>query len=273
MDNKFFELQELTVKPGNIFLYVPPVVWKGDSVGHIGERDLFFWVLEGECFLRIDSKSYIIRPGQLAILPKGKLRAYTHASQRFSMYEMSFEATANGANLMEMLGLTDDNYVVDIPDKNAMSLLFETSHRKELYKNPIYDVTWCANILSIIRIYAEERGKKAVSKDSVFKKALEYMAENLTESVRIKDLADLCYMQPTYFVKRFHEAVGMSPLAYFNRMRIYKAMELLSGTDLSIEEIARRTGISDTSYFSRVFKKHCNITPTEYRKEFSVRTK
>ena len=89
--------------PEALYLYVPPIVWKGDSVGHMGEYDLFFWVLEGECFLRIDSQNYIIRPGQLAYLPKGKMRAYTHASERFSMYEMAFSATSDAKNLMETL--------------------------------------------------------------------------------------------------------------------------------------------------------------------------
>ncbi len=269
MDITTFKLEELNIRPQNIYLYVPPVVWKGDSVGHIGENDLFFWVLEGECFLRIDSQSYIIRPGQLAFLPKGKLRAYTHASKRFSMYEMSFSADANGINLMKVLGLTEDNFVVSISDRDIMSALFESSHRKELFKNPIYDVSWCSNILSIICMYAEEHRRITPEKNSVFKKALEYMSENLNRSVCIEELASLCYMQPTYFVKKFHDALGMPPLAYFNRMRIYKAMGLLAGTKLSIEDVAREVGISDTSYFTRMFKKHCNLTPTEYRIEFN----
>ena len=53
----------------------------------------FFLVLEGECFLSIDNENYIIKPGQLAYLPKGKRRAYTHISKSFSMYEMAFSAT------------------------------------------------------------------------------------------------------------------------------------------------------------------------------------
>ncbi|MBE7055799.1 MAG: AraC family transcriptional regulator [Ruminococcaceae bacterium] len=43
----------------------------------------------------------------------------------------------------------------------------------------------------------------------------------------------------------------------------------VAGTDLSIEEISHAVGISDTSYFSRIFKKHCGVTPTQYRAEFN----
>lgn len=267
MDRDTITLEEITIKPQTIYLYVPPIVWKGDSVGHIGERDLFFWVLEGECFLRIDSQNYIIRPGQLAYLPKGKMRAYTHASERFSMYEMAFSATSNQKNLMEVLELTENNFVVDIPDREEMSTLFESSHRKELFKNPLYDVQWCGNIANIIRIYAKERAKLNTSDSETFKPVLQHMSLNISKSIRIEELAALVYMQPTYFIKRFREAYGIPPLAYFNRMKIYKAMGLLSGTNLTVEEISREVGIYDTSYFTRIFKKHCNVTPTKYRIE------
>ena len=269
MNKQIFELEELLIKPVELFLYVPPIVWKGDSVGHIGKNDLFFWVLEGECFLSIDSQSYIIRPGQLAYLPKGKMRAYTHASERFSMYEMAFSAQANGENLMEVLGLAQQNFVVDIPDKEEMSHLFESSHRVELFKNPLYDVAWCANIVNIIRIYAAERQKLSSDDSLVFKPVLEYMSQNISRSVKVEELAVLVYMQPTYFIKQFHKHFGMPPMAYFLRMRMYKAMGMLTGTELPIEEISHAVGIFDTSYFARIFKKHCGVTPTQYRAEFN----
>lgn len=269
MSNHLFELEKLSVKPGSVFLYVPPIVWKGDSIGHIGVRDSFFWVTEGECFLRIDNQNYIIHPGQLAFLPKGKIRAYTHASPRFSMYEMSFEVTADGHNLMEILGLTEDNFVTDIPDKEKMSDFFESSHRKEMYKDPLYDVAWCTNILNIIQLYCAERKKIAFSTNTDFRRVLEFMSENIDSAITINQLASIACMQPTYFVKRFRESYGLPPITYFNRMKIYKSMGLLAGTDKTVEQIAKEIGIYDTSYFSRMFKKYCKLTPTEYRMEFN----
>ena len=268
VSNQIFKLEELSVSPINIFLYVPPIVWKGDSVGHVGQNDLFFWVLEGECFLSIDSESYIIRPGQLAYLPKGKRRAYTHASEKFTMYEMVFSAKANGEELMEVLGLTEENYVVDVPDVDKMSRLFESSHRKELFKNPLYDVGWCANIMSIIKIYAEERQKLNGKDARIFKPVLEYMSKNMASPITTSDLASIVHMQTTYFIRRFTRQYGLPPISYLNRMRIYKAMGMLAETDHAIDSIAREVGITDSSYFARVFKKYCSLTPSEYRCEF-----
>ncbi len=264
----YFELNEVSVKPLNIFLYIPPIVWKGDSVGHIGKNDVFFWVLEGECFLNIDSEIHIVKPGQLAYLPKGKMRTYTHISEKFTMYEMAFSATANDDNLMKLLGLTENNYVVDIPDVKQMSLLFENSHRKELFKNPVYDIGWCSNILNIIQLYVKERQKISSFDNTAFKPVLQHMTNNIDKNIKIEEMASLAYMQPTYFIRCFKKSFGMPPVAYFNRLKIYNAMGKLAGTDTSIEDIALSIGIEDSSYFARLFKKHCGVSPSKYRAEF-----
>lgn len=268
MEHRIFNLHSLTVRPIEVHLFVPPIVWKGDSVGHIGVNDAFFWVLEGQCFLSIDSQNYIVKPGQLAFLPKGKMRAYTHASKSFSMYEIAFEAKANGENLMEVLGLNSKNFVVDIKNKEEMSRLFENSSHKEFYKNPLYDVGWCANIINIIKMYTEEHQKHRGEDSITFKPVFEFMSTHIKDAIKIEDLAALVHMQPTYFIKRFRSEFGLPPLAYLNRMRIYTAMGKLAGTDDSIEQIASEIGIADTSYFARIFKKHCDVTPSEYRAEF-----
>lgn len=269
MAKQIFKLKELTIAPIDLDLYVPPIAWKGDSAGHIGINDLFFWVLEGECFLNIDSESYIIRPGQLAYLPKGKMRAYTHVSEKFKMYEMAFSAKANGEELMDILGLTEQNFVVDIPNPDEMTALFENSSLIEFTRNPLQDIKWCINITTIISIYTEERRKLSDKNSIFFKPVLKYMTNNISKQIQTEELAALVYMQPTYFIKKFHSAYGLPPMAYLGRLRMYKAMGMLAGTSMPISEISRSVGINDISYFARVFKKHCGVSPSQYRSEFN----
>lgn len=256
------------IRPIDTFMYIPPMVWKGDPLGHIGENDVFFWVLEGECFLKIDSEYSIIRAGQLAFLPKGKFRSYTQTSEQFTMYEMAFSASIDEKNLMAAFGMCDGNYVIDIENKNEMSRLFERSYRTELNKNPLYDMIWCSNILNIINIYCEIRQSKKENGKLYFSEVIKYMENNLDKSIKIDDLASIVYMQSTYFIRKFKKEFGVPPLAYFSQLKIYKAMELLAATELSVEEISTNLGLSDSAYFSRFFKKICKVTPTEYRKAF-----
>jgi len=266
--SEYSVIKDFNIKPLGIFMYLPQITWKGDCVGHIGENDVFFWVLEGECFLLIDDEATIVRPGQLAYLPKGKKRMYTHASRRFSMYEMAFSAEANGKNLMKILGLDENNFVVDISDKETMSSYFEKSHHAEMFKNPIHDVEWCANILNIIKTYAEARSAMKGKDSEFFAPVLKFMADSVGTKVTTEELAELLYTQPTYFIRKFTKAFGISPQSYFRRLKLFRAMNLLLSTDLAVEDIARKTGMDDASYFSRFFKKNCGVTPLEYRKAF-----
>ena len=262
------EIKELKLCHKNTFMYIPPIVWKGDIVGHIGSGDAFFWVLEGECFLIIEDEAYIVRPGQLAFLPRGKKRTYTHISERFVMYEMAFSAETEDKNLLEYLGLTDGDYVVDITEKELLSELFESSHRIELFKNPVYSLAAVANLTNVIKLYTEARFNKADKDKENFKNAIEYMKSSTDKSLSTNELSATVFMQPTYFIRKFTKVFGMSPQNYFSRLKLMKAMNLLAASDLSIEEIALSIGITDTSYFSRFFKKHCKVTPSEYRKAF-----
>ena len=270
MDFSPVAINELTIIPRSIDMYLPPMVWKGDCIGHIGARDTFFWVLEGECFLTIDSQCFIVRPGQLAYLPKGKRRAYTQTSPSFIMYEMGFEASVRGKNLMDMLGFMQSDYVVTIPQKEELSQLFENSAHVEMYRDPIYDMAWCANIINIIRLYAQARSKQNNDASRLFAPVLQYMTDHLDQTVTTEELAALVYMQPTYFTRRFKAIYGLPPIAYLGHLRLYKAMELLTSTNEPMEQIALAVGIEDASYFARFFKKNCGITPSEYRNTFKA---
>ena len=54
---------------------------------------------------------------------------------------------------------------------------------------------------------------------------------------------------------------------FLTDIRMNKARELLEDTDMQIEEIGNSIGFQDYHYFISVFKKHSNLTPSQYRRE------
>jgi AraC-like DNA-binding protein len=64
----------------------------------------------------------------------------------------------------------------------------------------------------------------------------------------------------------FRETFGTSPMHYLIRRRIEHAQELLRITDLPLQEIARRCGIDNPYYFSRLFRKVVGQTASRYRR-------
>lgn len=57
------------------------------------------------------------------------------------------------------------------------------------------------------------------------------------------------------------------PHQYITRQKIEKAKDLLAATSGSVSEIADQLGFGDLFYFSRQFKKHAGLAPTEFRKQ------
>ena len=196
------------------------------------------------------------------------MRRYTQISESFSMYEIRFSATSNGENLMSALGFAEGDLVVDVTEVDRIQSLFERSSKEEMNVGTAFSLMRASGVLEIISLYASAREAKGKSNTSFFKPVLEYMSSNMHREIKLSELSSLLFMQTTYFVRRFGETFAMPPLQYLNRMRIYHAMGLLAGSSESVEDIAKKVGIPDPSYFARVFKKYTSTTPTEYRNSF-----
>ncbi|TCT16997.1 AraC family transcriptional regulator [Natranaerovirga pectinivora] len=97
-------------------------------------------------------------------------------------------------------------------------------------------------------------------------KIILYLHNNYQKKITIKDLSNTFHMNRTTLNNRFSEATGSTVMTYLIKLRVKLAALMLKDTMISISEIIERIGISDTSHFGRIFKKHMGCSPTEYRK-------
>ncbi len=82
----------------------------------------------------------------------------------------------------------------------------------------------------------------------------------------VEEVASFYNMSPNHFIRSFKQYVGTSPNAYRIAKRMETAEELLSSSEMNIEQIASAVGYSDPLYFSRAFKNHVGVSPSQYRK-------
>jgi AraC-like DNA-binding protein len=125
----------------------------------------------------------------------------------------------------------------------------------------------CSELLSNSVIKTEEetdRDKKLYF--SRFKKIIEFIEKNYPQKILIKDLAGQINVNEDYFYQLFRNMTGKTPVQYINQVRVNKAAFLLNDTDLSVTQVAEKTGFDNVSYFIRTFKKYKNCTPLKYRK-------
>jgi len=97
-------------------------------------------------------------------------------------------------------------------------------------------------------------------------KALGFIESHLDQLIRLEDIARASHFSPFHFHRIFHALVGETVNAYVSRKRIEKsAMRLLYQPALSVTQVAEAGGFSSSANFSRAFKKHYAVSPSEFR--------
>jgi two-component system, response regulator YesN len=98
------------------------------------------------------------------------------------------------------------------------------------------------------------------------KQIKQYISEHSHEEISLETLGKKVGLSPIYISKMFKEKLGVNYIDYLTECRIEKAKRLMCDPEKSIKEITFEVGYHEPNYFSKVFKKVCNVSPKEYRK-------
>ncbi len=113
----------------------------------------------------------------------------------------------------------------------------------------------------------KERNTEYISRVN---KAIDYIELHLEKPMTLEELASVANFSKFHFNRIFSAAVGETPFRFILRLRLEKAAALMkTNKHENISEIALKCGFSDISIFSRNFKNHFHISPSEFRKENS----
>lgn len=98
-----------------------------------------------------------------------------------------------------------------------------------------------------------------------------YIAEHSHEDITLDAIGKRVGLSPFYISKMFKEQLGVNYIDFLTECRIDKAKKLMADPDKSLKEITYEVGYHDPNYFSKVFKKMCDVSPTEYRRTLPAR--
>lgn len=146
-------------------------------------------------------------------------------------------------------------------DFEAFSQTFETLQTLDEAK------LWLAGIFERYQeqVNALESIKSNKSYD-IIQKIQRYVDGNLGDvSLSVELLSEKAGYTPNYFSKIFKNASGQNISEYIRQKRIAKAKEMLKNTNDSVNEISKKVGFINPTYFYTVFKKEVGLTPNAYR--------
>lgn len=96
----------------------------------------------------------------------------------------------------------------------------------------------------------------------------EFLNDAHSESVSLARLAEVADIHPVHLSRDFHKHFGCGLAEYVRRLRVEKSLALLPDRSLSLTEIGFLCGFADQSHFTRVFREHMAVTPSQYRSLF-----
>lgn len=104
--------------------------------------------------------------------------------------------------------------------------------------------------------------------DSLVRRAQQWLQSNMSNDLRISELAEALAVSDRTLIRRFRAALDQTPLNYLQDLRLESARVLLETSALSVEKIAGQVGYGDTSSFTRLFRQRIGMSPGAYRGRF-----
>ncbi|WP_286213130.1 GlxA family transcriptional regulator [Mycolicibacterium mageritense] len=91
---------------------------------------------------------------------------------------------------------------------------------------------------------------------------------HLDEELTVQRLARHAHMSDRTFIRRFREETGQAPGAWIRARRLDRARELLESRDLSVDEVARRSGLGTAGNLRHHLRRGVGMSPSSYRKVY-----
>ncbi|WP_411346981.1 helix-turn-helix domain-containing protein [Paenibacillus sp. WLX2291] len=243
--------------------------WK--ELDYTPDYSKFYWICEGEGWLKIGRNEYYPQPRELFLLPQGIKQSYSVINEHpFQKYWCHFTAHVNGINLFKLL----DIYPLCIPyQPDRLTQIFQDiitfAHSDAVYANLLVK-SKLMELISyfIMNVHSDHRQLVLKNRAALDQLALvlNYIDDHIGSTITLEELAHLIYMHPNSLIRMFKQHMGMPPIQYISRKKIEKSKQLLTVTCCSISDIAQQLGFNDNFYFSKQFKKYVGLAPTDYRR-------
>ena len=122
-------------------------------------------------------------------------------------------------------------------------------------------------LIFVLRNASRAPGVQTACAQKHLGRVLSFINDHLGEKLPMEQLAEISGYAPGYLGRIFRREVGAGVAEYIRTRRLERACLELEKGDASIEEIARGNGFFDASYFIKIFRKHCAMTPAQFRRK------
>ncbi len=296
-NTQYYEKSELSTNDLNVFFGGKEhhIVQNLEFGPYVHDYYDFHYCTKGSFDLYVNNRLFEIKEGMLFVIPP-----YARTSKLFTAKSTgSLYINIKGRMLRDYfsaMGLSEDNIVFShtMPD-NCARLLEEiidllSTHVEvnieDISAPVIPDVVTCGSsadavarrmrrrglfqlllseLMNICANEADDLPKLSQQKEYI-DRAIKYIESNYNFDINVDEVAKHVGLNRSYLYTLFNDSLGVSVQGFIIQTRMRAACALLKHPDISIKSIAASVRYDPIS-FSRVFKKHFGISPTEYREK------
>ena len=225
---------------------------------------LLFYIAKGSEHIFLDRETIMPEGAFVLFRPE---EPQIHVQKDFDIsefYYIHFQAPES----FDLFGF-NSSAVYDVAPSPQISQLFEEVIEELQNKWPAYEQLCVAKFFQILALLQRKSAKEKAPLGQYVDKIsyiIRKMNREYEKPYSLEDYAQMCCMGKFHFLRIFKEFTGCSPMEYRNTIRLEHAKELLTDTDLFIEEISQRVGFTSNVYFCDAFKSKVGLSPSQYRK-------
>lgn len=227
------------------------------------KSDSFVYYVSGGHLFDFGTETIVAKAGQLLYLPLGA--AYTNhtLTEDTEYYQLEFTLWRDGA----AKPLFEKGWVLPELESGAYLPVMREIYEQYALDGVSGDYIAAAGTLKMIGLLTKEKKDNELKTLGLSRveKTVSYLDEFYYLDTPVSELAEMSATCVSNLEKVFKSCLGMTPLAYRNKLRMERAKMLLSG-GVPIAQSCRAVGIPDVYYFSKLFKRYCGISPGEYAK-------
>ena len=214
----------------------------------------FVYFLSGKIDFIYDDVSFSAEENTFVFLPQGKkYKTYPRKNGDFLIINFHTET----APIIKAFAFKPTDAKSFIHEMNSAAKSYK-------YREAGFLLEIRSRVFALAALIEKEFSEKS-------KKGLEAIIKLIDSdpNITVADLAKSTNVSTRYFTKKFEKVFKISPKQYIIEKKLTKACDMLiEKPDTPLCEIAERCGFCDVYYFSRLFKKHMGMTPTQYKNSF-----
>ncbi|MFH1761847.1 MAG: AraC family transcriptional regulator, partial [bacterium] len=232
--------------------------------------NLLIHIFKGSIGFICGPEKVILRKGQIGIFPEGAIIDCFRPDNRFLEHQIIhfYSLTLSGEELFTFLKAP----LVINPRRESLAPGLITRIVQEANKEPHGWKTSCQSlcesmVYDLIRTCGDQFAASTMVTGQIYSrtgKVIKFIRENIGKNIKIHELAEIMNLSEPHFIRIFRGETGLTPVNYFQKLKILEAVKIKRRRNLSWIKIAESLGFSDVYYFYRVFKKVCRVPPNQY---------